>query len=96
MNRCSSGGSGSDPGFGVSIRKLLLRRVPDRYEHLVRYVGWYFNRARGERAKQGLQETAVPSSALATAAEPARRASSTWAKLIRKVYEADPLACPSV
>jgi len=29
---------------------LLLRHVPDRYEHLVRYVG-YSNRVRGERAK---------------------------------------------
>ena len=26
--------------------ELLLRHIPDRYEHLVRYVGWYSNRVR--------------------------------------------------
>ncbi len=36
---------------GAQWLELLLRHVPDRYEHLVRYVGWYSNRARGERAK---------------------------------------------
>ena len=29
--------------------KLLLPHIPDKYEHLVRYYGWYSNRARGER-----------------------------------------------
>ena len=36
---------------GAEWLELLLRHVPERYEHLVRYVGWYSNRARGERAK---------------------------------------------
>ncbi len=31
---------------GAQWLELLLRHVPDRYEHLVRYVGWYSNRAR--------------------------------------------------
>ena len=31
---------------------LRCKHIPDRYEHLVRYVGWYSNRARGERAKE--------------------------------------------
>ena len=31
---------------------LLCKHIPDRYEHLVWYVGWYSNRARGERAKK--------------------------------------------
>jgi len=30
---------------------LLCRHIPDRFEHLVRHVGWYSNRARGSRAK---------------------------------------------
>lgn len=38
---------------GAQWLELLLRHVPDRYEHLVRYVGWYSNHARGERAKAG-------------------------------------------
>ena len=36
---------------GAQWLALLCRHIPDRYEHLVRYVGWYSNRARGERAK---------------------------------------------
>ena len=37
---------------GAAWLELLCRHIPDRYEHLVRYVGWYSNRARGERAKR--------------------------------------------
>ena len=36
---------------GAEWLELLCRHIPDRYEHLVRYVGWYSNRARGERTK---------------------------------------------
>jgi hypothetical protein len=31
---------------GAQWLELLCRHIPDRYEHLVRYVGWYSNRAR--------------------------------------------------
>ena len=30
---------------GAAWLELLCKHVPDRYEHLVRYVGWYSNRA---------------------------------------------------
>ena len=36
---------------GAQWLELLCKHIPDRHEHLVRYVGWYSNRARGERAK---------------------------------------------
>lgn len=79
---------------GAEWLELLLRHIPDRYEHLVRYVGWYSNRVRGERAKRAAPEHA--SEALATPTEPtsevAARAKATWARLIRKVYEAEALA----
>ena len=81
---------------GAEWLELLLRHVPDRYEHLVRYVGWYSNRARGERAKSLNGRDALVS--LAVPVEPvsefAARAKAAWARLIRKVYEADPLECP--
>lgn len=35
---------------GAQCLELLCRYIPDRNEHLTRYVGWYSNRARGERA----------------------------------------------
>ncbi|HEX9596153.1 MAG TPA: hypothetical protein VF982_04685, partial [Anaerolineales bacterium] len=81
---------------GAAWLELLLRHVPDRYEHLVRYVGWYSNRARGERAKARIGRDGLgPCVASAeTVSEFAQRAKAAWARLIRKVYEADPLVCP--
>ena len=32
---------------GAEWLELLCRHIPDRYQHLVRYAGWYSNRARG-------------------------------------------------
>jgi len=29
---------------GAEWLELLCRHIPDRYEHVVRYVGWYSNR----------------------------------------------------
>ena len=82
---------------GAEWLALLLRHVPDRYEHLVRYVGWYSNRARGERAK-ARKEHNSPNPSASRALEPvsefAARAKAAWARLIRKVYEADPLEWP--
>ncbi len=68
------------------------------------FVGWYSNRARGEQAKAH-KTLAAPVPVLdlyAPTIEPAKepvsafaaRARSAWARLIRKVYEADPLECP--
>jgi len=85
---------------GAQWLALLCRHIPDRYEHLVRYVGWYSNRARGERAKaQKTQDApALGASPIEPVSEPASalaaHARSAWARLIRKVYEADPLECP--
>ena len=75
---------------------LLLRYVPERHEQLVHYVGWYSNRARGERAKAGNARDA-PNPCAASAeivSEFAQRAKAAWARLIRTVYAADPLQCP--
>jgi len=83
---------------GAEWLELLCRHIPDRYEHLVRYVGWYSNRARGERAKAGKDQDAPSTGAAPTepVSELLARAKAAWARLIRKVYEADPLVCPSV
>lgn len=34
---------------GAEWLALLCEHIPDRYEHLVLYVGWYSNRSRGAR-----------------------------------------------
>ena len=80
---------------GAEWLALLCKHIPDRYEHLVRYVGWYSNRARGERANKALPQDGLflLSSGEEPATEFAARARAAWARLIRKVFEADePLA----
>ena len=81
---------------GAQWLELLCKHIPDRHEHLVRYVGWYSNRARGERAKvlEAQQPATAAPAAEAAVSEFASRAKASWARLIRKVYEADPLVCP--
>ena len=82
---------------GAEWLELLCRHIPDRYEHRVRYVGWYSNRARGERAKKASPHAGAALTC-GSSEEPgsdfAARAKAAWARLIRKVYEADPLECP--
>ena len=57
--------------------------------HLIRYYGWYSNKARGMRRKQGeaaAAEQPGAASAVDAASVPVRsRASQTWAMLIKRV-----------
>ena len=65
------------------------------------YYGWYSNKSRGMRNKAAAEPSAEPLSrpplrggARDTPVPPARGCSQTWAMLIKRVYEIDPLACP--
>ena len=76
---------------GAQWLEMLCRHIPDRFEHLVRYLGWYSTRCRGERARKAASAAAVQ--ALDGAEVVAARAKSAWARLIHKVCEVDPLVC---
>ncbi len=71
----------------------FTQHIPPKGSHLIRYYGWYSNKARGMRNKaQAAQQAAAgPNEASSTTARRCRR---TWAMLIKRVYEIDPLACP--
>ena len=71
---------------GAEWLALLCKHIPDRCEQLVRYVGWYSNRARGERAKKASSQAdvAVPSPGEAPGTELAARAKAAWARLITR------------
>jgi len=69
----------------------LTTHIPNRKEHMVRYYGYYSNKSRGQRIKAGLEDAAV------NILDPVRsdRASrKSWARLIQKIYEVNPLLCP--
>jgi hypothetical protein len=93
------GGLASGPKRNFQILAPLeflaefTQHIPPQGAHLIRYYGWYSNKARGLRRKQA--EVAATASGEPAAPAPARsRCSQTWAMLIKRVYEIDPLACP--
>jgi hypothetical protein len=70
----------------------FTQHIPPKGAHLIRYYGWYSNKARGMRRKAA--EAVAAATGDQAAPLPARsRSSQTWAMLIKRVYEVDPLAC---
>jgi len=65
---------------------------------MVRYYGWYSNRARGERAKREAEPGAPEATDVdvidVSEYHPPRIPSKKWRELIKKVWEVDPLICP--
>jgi len=70
----------------------LCAHIPDRFEHLVRYAGWYSNRSRGKRRRMDAGPAGIAPRQVDV--REAARVRSTWARLIHRVYEVDPLDCP--
>ena len=56
---------------------------------MVRYTGYYSNVCRGRRKKQGMTE-----SDYVIEEEGYKGAIKSWTRLIKKIYEVDPLVCP--
>jgi hypothetical protein len=69
----------------------MCSHIPNRGEQMVRYYGYYSNVSRGKRQKEG-NDAAVPCILEPQGNEKAFRKS--WARLIQKIYEVDPLICP--
>ena len=69
----------------------FTQHIPPKGSHLVRYYGWYSNKSRGMRKKAAAE--AAGESPAAEGASPGR-SSQSWAMLIKRVYEVDPLSCP--
>jgi hypothetical protein len=69
-----------------------MNQIPDKYEHLIRYNGYYSNRSRGARR---LVENGNDAAESIRIDEPPadNRRKANWARLIQKVYEVDPLKC---
>jgi hypothetical protein len=78
---------------------LVTSHIPDPHQQMVRYYGRYSNASRGKRRKKavpaplntGLDSAPQPDSPAQHFARQRRR---SWARLLKKVYEVDPLRCP--
>ena len=75
----------------------LTQHIPDPGMQLVRYFGWYSNKARGQRAKLQREKETEGQARIDISEEdtPYRKlCRMRWAALIKRVYEVDPLVCP--
>jgi len=69
----------------------MCSHIPNRGEQMVRYYGYYSNVSRGKRKETGTDD-AIP-----CILEPegnVKAVRKSWARLIQKIYEVDPLVCP--
>jgi hypothetical protein len=80
----------------------VIIHVPEPRRHLVRYYGWYSNVCRGKRRKAEAENGEVvgagagpASRAVRDEVRNARALRRSWAQLIKRIYEVDPLVCPS-
>ena len=70
---------------------FLTTHIPNRGEQMVRYYGYYSNKSRGMRKKEG-KDDAVPSLIECDVSSSAFR--KNWGRLIQKIYNVGPLVCP--
>ena len=91
---------------GAGFIAELAQHIPDKSFQLVRYYGWYSNKKRGLRRKQGIehvglkeaedeeQKKKIIRTIDVSGYQPKRTASKKWRELIKKIWESDPLICP--
>ncbi|MEE9556073.1 MAG: transposase, partial [Candidatus Adiutricales bacterium] len=65
--------------------------IPNKGEQMVRYYGYYSNVSRGRRQKED-QDGFLPY--IIEPEEDSKEYRKSWARLIQKIYEVDPLTCP--
>jgi hypothetical protein len=80
----------------------ITRHIPERMSQMVRYIGWYSNRRRGDRYKAekaagedtaeniGATSEIIVVSGFKTKKVPPLM----WRECIKKIFEVDPLHCP--
>jgi len=75
----------------------ICQQIPDRGQHLTRFYGAYANRIRNSRLTHQAPQTGAADSQPRAEADspsaPSRASRACWARLIRKVFEVDPLIC---
>jgi hypothetical protein len=90
-------GRGEETFEGTELLARLLQHVPEARLHQVRYYGYYSNVARAKREAKREGAQTRPSTEETAAADlgatERRRLRRSWAQLIRRVYEVDPLTC---
>jgi hypothetical protein len=77
--------------YPIEFLARITPHIPDKWEPTTRYYGLYSHRKRGKEKQLnealGIRIEQLP-------LETTRPVSRTWAALIKKVFEVDPLVCP--
>ena len=68
----------------------LVSHIPNKCEQMVRYNGYYSNVCQGRRKKDNIEGPDF----VVQDDEHTKGANKSWARLIKKIYEVDPLICP--
>ena len=84
----------------------LTMHIPPKNKHLIRYYGIYSSRSRGKARKDGSLDKfgwgarseeepkkEPEENPVETISE--KKSKQTWARLIKRIYEVDPLTCPN-
>jgi hypothetical protein len=72
----------------------FTQHIPPKGSHTIRYMGWYSSKSRGLRKKAEAEASSTElSSPSGTSTVTPVRCSKTWAMLIKRVYEIDPMVC---
>jgi len=92
-----------DPRTGATSIELdpiewihrITSHIPDPGRHCQRFYGAYSNRARISATPADGESAGSPAAILSERdnSDSSREARSTWARLIKKIFEADPLLC---
>jgi len=85
----SKTGNDSKEFDAVDFIASICSHIPEKSEQMVRYTGYYSNVCRGKRRKQGMTE----SDYVIENEECSKSCNKSWARLIKKIYEVDPLVC---
>ena len=78
----------------------ITQHIPEKSFQLVRYVGWYSNRMRGDRNRQELEDKENEGTDNeieiidVSDYKPRKIPPPTWRECIKKIWEVDPLKCP--
>ncbi len=73
------------------LQHTVFKALLSKGEQMVRYYGYYSNVSCGRRKREN-QDALIPS--ILEPDEDSRVYRKNWARLIRKIYEVDPLTCP--
>lgn len=81
---------------GLDFLAEITQHIPDPGMQMVRYYGWYSNKARGQPVKAEAENAAIGEGITIDDEDTSYRklCRMRWAALIKRVYEMDPLLCP--